>query len=263
MKDHPASTISYLKPNLSKFTLVELLITIAIIAILAGMLLPALNKARETARKISCTSNQKQVILSAMAYADDNKGYVPLTAYTPSGFSKAQLWYHTLFDTGYLKVKKILFCSSMTSKYVTESTDYAFSSGYTYGMIRFPVSAGSINIARNPVRIFQGGNVAAGSFYCKNAAPSNAIVFADSIRVSSDVYTPWYIFNPNTNTIGDNGMAHAQHSSTRVNTAFADGHGDAADAGQLRLSGISYYFRNGIVIKTGSVNYNMNDNTSL
>ena len=60
-----------------RFTLVELLITIAIIAILASMLLPALHKARQKAKDITCLSNLKQMGLFLMEYTEQNSGYFP------------------------------------------------------------------------------------------------------------------------------------------------------------------------------------------
>ena len=69
--------ILYFKRESNRFTLVELLVVIAVIAILAGLLLPALTRARDKAREISCASNVKQIGSALILYAGDSQDYYP------------------------------------------------------------------------------------------------------------------------------------------------------------------------------------------
>lgn len=59
------------------FTLVELLVVIAVVAILAAVLLPALSRAKESARRAACASNLRQIILAALMYADEQEDRFP------------------------------------------------------------------------------------------------------------------------------------------------------------------------------------------
>ena len=74
-----------------RFTLIELLVVIAIIAILAGMLLPALQQARERARTTDCQNKMRNIVFGALQYAENNKGAFPCS---PTG----QVVYNYIFN---------------------------------------------------------------------------------------------------------------------------------------------------------------------
>ena len=84
------------------FTLIELLVVIAIIAILAAMLLPALARAKESGRRIACTSNLRQLGLASRLYLDDNRGTYPVR-------SDVDRWPNKFYES-YGKNVKLLVC---------------------------------------------------------------------------------------------------------------------------------------------------------
>ncbi len=99
-----------------RFTLIELLVTIAIIAILAGVLLPVLNSAREKGKAIFCTSNLKQLGLSCQQYSLENDDYNPPLV---SGSSSADaVWgFPGVYFRQTMKLDyRMFFCPSMSSR---------------------------------------------------------------------------------------------------------------------------------------------------
>ncbi len=110
------------------FTLIELLVVIAIIAILAALLLPALSRAKERAKRVSCLNNLKQISLAMSLWANDNDGKFPWKVEQsegggmPNGTDNAKVNFQLSLASNQLVSTKILLCPSDTSRIL--ATDF-------------------------------------------------------------------------------------------------------------------------------------------
>ena len=192
-----------------RFTLVELLVVIAVIALLAALLLPALKNARELAKQINCLNNQKQIGLSVMGYVNDCNGWFP-SCY--SGAGAVYGMYHTYT---WVWAQKECNASILPFQCPSATNPYDPKTDIWYGM----------NVCLNSGRVNSGLYSGTHLNISKVANPSRAVLLGDKYDKNGDSYAQSLDFGANLNI--SRAPSFLRHPGYKINHVFIDQHATA------------------------------------
>lgn len=251
----------------TKFTLIELLIVVSIIAILASLLLPALQSARKKASAILCLSNQKQYLSALTLYAGDSSEWMPIGYYDKQSYTLENVTYefvstyNFLYHGGYLKNGKSAVCPEAlrVSNGELKPNNVGNVAFKAFGILEWGRAVGhtagsGFSDTHCTKKFCLGVATAPGcndssswtNYSSAKAPPSKHLIIGDVMLKNSTTAVmtqrpsaPNLISNA-TNDSSDSGVLTALHGQ-HVNTAFLDGHAAAAGRSALKDSGIRRY----------------------
>lgn len=229
-----------------RFTLIELLIVIAIIAILASMLLPALNQARERAHSVTCYNNLKNIASYEQLYASDFKDTMVMVgppeqkAHTGGGDFAAGLFF--LINKNYVNIslRKSLICpkNNGPKSASVRSKHSAYHWSNTYGLLALVENGAydwrKLQRENGNFLVFptKEGNIYGGCYAALSRlkSPSSIMLAVDTVvrpdRLPMEFSDAYAVFQPSSGLNG--GIWSAAHSG-RANTVFFDGHVESLD----------------------------------